>query len=77
MSDRGNNSDYAFQRDDCTDDNSRDPDDKERDDKDLQHQTDKAGEYVRELLQEKLDLDSDKWPNSIRLIDQGTIVLGE
>lgn len=32
---------------------------------------DKAGEYVRELLQEKLELDGQKTPNTVRLIDQG------
>ncbi|XP_012288511.1 KH domain-containing, RNA-binding, signal transduction-associated protein 2 isoform X2 [Orussus abietinus] len=41
---------------------------KEREDK--EHQVDKAGEYVRELLHEKLEIDSQKWPNAHRLIDQ-------
>ncbi|XP_066595232.1 KH domain-containing, RNA-binding, signal transduction-associated protein 3-like isoform X2 [Prorops nasuta] len=35
-----------------------------------EQQSDKAGEYVRELLQEKVELDSNKWPNAIQLIDQ-------
>lgn len=30
----------------------------------------KAGEYVRELLQEKQSLDSSQWPNALRLLDQ-------
>lgn len=31
----------------------------------------KAGEYVRELLAEKLSIDQSKHPNAARLIDQG------
>lgn len=31
---------------------------------------DKAGDYVRELLQEKQSLDSSQWPNALRLLDQ-------
>lgn len=31
----------------------------------------KAGEYIRELLAEKLSLDQNKHANAIRLIDQG------
>lgn len=31
----------------------------------------KAGEYVRELLAEKLSIDQNKLPNSTRLLDQG------
>lgn len=31
----------------------------------------KAAEYVRELLSEKISLDQGKWPNAARLIDQG------
>lgn len=31
----------------------------------------KAGEYVRELLAEKLSIDQNKLPNATRLIDQG------
>jgi hypothetical protein len=31
----------------------------------------KAGEYVRELLAEKLTIDQNKQPNACRLIDQG------
>lgn len=31
----------------------------------------KAGEYVRELLAEKILIDENKHPNIIRLIDQG------
>ncbi|XP_063237083.1 KH domain-containing, RNA-binding, signal transduction-associated protein 3-like [Bacillus rossius redtenbacheri] len=30
----------------------------------------KAGEYVRELLQEKQSLDSSQWPHALRLLDQ-------
>lgn len=33
----------------------------------------KAVEYVRELLSEKISLDQGKWPNAARLIDQGRI----
>lgn len=33
----------------------------------------KAGEYVRELLQEKLSLDQNKHPNATRLVDQGNL----
>lgn len=32
---------------------------------------DKAGEYMRELLGEKLKIDQQKFPISIKLIDQG------
>lgn len=35
-------------------------------------QSDKAGEYVRELLQEKTKIDNEKYPNATRLIDLGT-----
>lgn len=65
--DRPSNGDYKYQRDEDMDMKSRildDPDGKD-------HQADKAGEYVRELLQEKIELDTQKWPNAIRLIDQG------
>ncbi|KAG8293275.1 hypothetical protein J6590_020878 [Homalodisca vitripennis] len=31
----------------------------------------KAGEYVRELLKEKMALDPAQWPNAMRLVDQG------
>lgn len=31
----------------------------------------KAAEYVRELLSEKISLDQGKWGNAARLIDQG------
>ena len=37
--------------------------------------TEKAGDYVRELLQEKQSLDSSQWPNALRLLDQGMIVM--
>lgn len=33
-------------------------------------QTEKANEYVRELMQEKLDIDPSKQPNAARLLDQ-------
>lgn len=33
----------------------------------------KAAEYVRELLSEKISLDHGKWPNAARLIDQGEL----
>lgn len=35
----------------------------------------KAGEYVRELLAEKLSIDQNKHPNAARLIDQGSLSL--
>lgn len=66
--DRSSNGDYKYQRDDDVDIKSRMLD-KESDEKD--HQIDKAGEYVRELLQEKIELDNQKSPNAIRLLDQG------
>lgn len=65
--DRSSNGEYKYQRED-EDIKSRMLD-KESDEKD--HQIDKAGEYVRELLQEKLELDNQKSPNAIRLLDQG------
>lgn len=34
----------------------------------------KAGEYVRELLAEKLSIDQSKHPNAARLIDQGILI---
>lgn len=70
MSDRPSNGEYKYQRDDNVDSKPRLSSEKERDEK--EHQADKAGEYVRELLQEKVELDSQKWPNATRLIDQGT-----
>ncbi|XP_015609784.1 KH domain-containing, RNA-binding, signal transduction-associated protein 3 isoform X3 [Cephus cinctus] len=68
MADRSSNGEYKYQRDDSMENKPRIPLEKERDEKD--HQADKAGEYVRELLQEKLELDAQKWPNAHRLIDQ-------
>jgi len=65
--DRSNNGEYKYQEDENADSKPRMLE--ESDGKD--HQIDKAGEYVRELLQEKVDLDTQKWPNAIRLIDQG------
>lgn len=63
--DRSSNGEYNYQRDE-DDVKPRLLDDS--DDKD--HQVDKAGEYVRELLQEKVELDTQKWSNAIRLLDQ-------
>lgn len=37
--------------------------------------SEKAGEYVRELLQEKQSLDSSQWPNALRLLDQGRLIM--
>ncbi|XP_043286349.1 KH domain-containing, RNA-binding, signal transduction-associated protein 3-like isoform X2 [Venturia canescens] len=70
MAERSSNGEYnKYQMDESGDGGKpRIPLEKERDDKD--HQVDKAGEYVRELLQEKLGLDAQKWPNALRLIDQ-------
>lgn len=57
MSDRSSNGDYnKFQQQDA--------------DKDKE-QLDKAGEYIKELLQEKHELDDQKNPNARRLLDQG------
>ncbi|XP_026827401.1 KH domain-containing, RNA-binding, signal transduction-associated protein 2 isoform X1 [Ooceraea biroi] len=64
--DRSSNGEYKYQRDEDADVKPRmleESDVKE-------HQIDKVGEYVRELLQEKIELDTQKWPNSIRLLDQ-------
>lgn len=69
MTERSSNGDYKREREDSPENNSNLPMIKEREEKD--HQVDKAGEYVRELLQEKVELDSQKWPNATRLIDQG------
>ncbi|XP_076236728.1 KH domain-containing, RNA-binding, signal transduction-associated protein 2 isoform X2 [Calliopsis andreniformis] len=68
MSDRQSNGDYKYQREESIDIKPRVSLEKDRDEK--EHQVDKAGEYVRELLQEKVELDSQKWPNATRLIDQ-------
>lgn len=65
--DRSSNGEYKYQRDDDADDKPRSLDESEEKD----HQVDKAGEYMHELLQEKIDLDGQKWPNAIRLLDQG------
>lgn len=35
----------------------------------------KAGEYIKELLTEKLSLDQNKHAHAIKLIDQGTVLL--
>lgn len=67
MSDRSSNGDYKYQRDE-DENKSRLSMDKEQDSK--EHQIDKAGELVRELLQEKIEINQ-KWPNATRLLDQG------
>ncbi|XP_011155950.1 KH domain-containing, RNA-binding, signal transduction-associated protein 3 isoform X2 [Solenopsis invicta] len=64
--DRSSNGEYKYQRDEDTDEKPRLLDDSE--DKDLQ--VDKAGEYMQELLHEKVELDGQKWPNAVRLLDQ-------
>ncbi|KAJ8938040.1 hypothetical protein NQ318_013948 [Aromia moschata] len=33
----------------------------------------KTGEYVRELMAEKISIDQKKLPNAVRLLDQGKI----
>ncbi|XP_015175468.1 PREDICTED: KH domain-containing, RNA-binding, signal transduction-associated protein 3 isoform X1 [Polistes dominula] len=66
MTDRSSNGDYQHDREESPENNSNLSMKKEEKD----HQVDKAGEYVRELLQEKVELDSQKWPNATRLIDQ-------
>ncbi|XP_024884631.1 KH domain-containing, RNA-binding, signal transduction-associated protein 3-like isoform X1 [Temnothorax curvispinosus] len=65
--DRSSNGEYKYQRDDDADDKPRSLDESEEKD---DQQVDKAGEYMHELLQEKIDLDAQKWPNAIRLLDQ-------
>ncbi|KAF3426074.1 hypothetical protein E2986_13150 [Frieseomelitta varia] len=72
MSDRPSNGEYKYQREETVD-SKLNIVAKERDEK--EHQVDKAGEYVRELLQEKVELDSQKWPNATRLIDQDAFSL--
>ena len=69
MGERSSNGEYKYQMDDSGEVKPRIPLEKEREE--TEHQVDKAGEYVRELLQEKLALDVQKWPNALRLIDQG------
>lgn len=66
IDERANNGEFKYEGD--NDMKSRMMEDS--DDKD--HQVDKAGEYMRELLQEKVQLDSQKCSNAIRLLDQGT-----
>ncbi|XP_018403957.1 PREDICTED: KH domain-containing, RNA-binding, signal transduction-associated protein 3-like [Cyphomyrmex costatus] len=62
---RSSNGDYKYEREE------EDADDKPRSlDESENHQLDKAGEYMNELLQEKIELDGQKWPNAIRLLDQ-------
>nr|XP_033323678.1 KH domain-containing, RNA-binding, signal transduction-associated protein 3-like isoform X2 [Megalopta genalis] len=68
MSDRPSNGDYKYQREDKPEIKTRGSSENEREEK--EHQVDKVGEYVRELLQEKVELDSQKWSNATRLIDQ-------
>ncbi|XP_031847251.1 KH domain-containing, RNA-binding, signal transduction-associated protein 2 isoform X1 [Nomia melanderi] len=68
MSDRPSNGEYKYQREEKSELKPRISSENEREEK--EHQIDKVGEYVRELLQEKVELDSQKWPNATRLIDQ-------
>jgi len=68
--DRSSNGEYKYQREEDADDKARSLD--ESDEKDRE-QIDKAGEYMQELLQEKIELDGQKWPNAIRLLDQGEL----
>ncbi|XP_012347775.1 KH domain-containing, RNA-binding, signal transduction-associated protein 3 isoform X2 [Apis florea] len=68
MSDRPSNGEFKYKREENSDSEAKTSSEKERDEK--KYQVDKAGEYVRELLQEKVELDSQKWPNATRLIDQ-------
>lgn len=65
--DRSSNGEYKYQREEDADEKPRSLDESEEKD----HQSDKANEYMHELLQEKVDLDGQKWPNAIRLLDQG------
>lgn len=65
MTDRSSNGEYKYREENADKPRSL----LDKDDKDSQ--VDKTGEYVRELLQEKLEIDSQKWPNALRLIDQG------
>ncbi|XP_011694559.1 PREDICTED: KH domain-containing, RNA-binding, signal transduction-associated protein 3-like isoform X2 [Wasmannia auropunctata] len=64
--DRSSNGEYKYQREEDADDKPRSIDESE----DKDNQVDKAGEYMHELLQEKIELDGQKWPNAIRLLDQ-------
>ncbi|KAL0124409.1 hypothetical protein PUN28_006325 [Cardiocondyla obscurior] len=64
--DRSSNGEYKYQREEDADDKARSLDESEEKD----HQVDKAGEYMHELLQEKVELDGQKWPNAVRLLDQ-------
>lgn len=66
MSDRSSNGDYKYRDED--ENKSRLPLEKEQDSKD--HQIDKASEFVRELIHEKIEIHQ-KWPNAARLLDQG------
>lgn len=50
-------------------------DSQDGDNDDLNPSSQKAAEYVRELLSEKISLDQGKWPNAARLIDQGIIAI--
>ncbi|XP_011154589.1 KH domain-containing, RNA-binding, signal transduction-associated protein 3 isoform X2 [Harpegnathos saltator] len=65
MSDRSSNGDYKYQRDDEDKSLVRLPLDK---DQDKEHQIDKASELVRELLQEKIEINQ-KLPHATRLLD--------
>lgn len=65
MSDRSNNGDYKYQRDE--DENKSRSLDKEQD---KEHQADKANELMRELLQEKIEINQ-KLPHATRLLDLG------
>ncbi|KAK0078745.1 hypothetical protein PV326_009170 [Microctonus aethiopoides] len=83
MTDRSSNGDYKYQLDEDgvgagdgessnggSGDKQRIPLEKDRSDSEHDHHADKVGEYMRELLAEKLAIDSQKWPNALRLIDQ-------
>ncbi|KAK0180583.1 hypothetical protein PV327_002950 [Microctonus hyperodae] len=83
MTDRSSNGEYKYQLDEDgvgtgdgessnggSGDKQRIPLEKDRSDSEHDHHADKVGEYMRELLAEKLAIDSQKWPNAVRLIDQ-------
>ncbi|XP_057334871.1 KH domain-containing, RNA-binding, signal transduction-associated protein 3-like [Microplitis mediator] len=74
MTERSSNGDYKYdvEEDGGGDGDSNGGDDHQRMplEKDRSERADKVGEYMKELLAEKLALDSQKCPNALRLLDQ-------
>lgn len=79
MTERSSNGDYKYdvEEDGGGDGDSNGGDDHQRMplEKDRSERADKVGEYMKELLAEKLALDSQKCPNALRLLDQGVYFL--